>query len=174
MQSLIAPRLLLREWEEKDAGFLLDMYSRPEVKRHLVADSQVLRDEAEALAMLERWRARQDEAHGVWAVQDRATGHLVGTALLLRMMLSGSSAVADETEIGWHLHPDAWGRGYATEAAVAVLAYAARSSLTGVYAVTGPDDSAARAVCRRLGMRHLGTTDRYYDQTCELYTTLRE
>lgn len=172
MRSLISPRLRLREWAEKDAGFVLDMYSRWEVVRYLGAKPETLTDLGGALARLAAWRNRQDDVHTVWAVQDRRSGHLLGTAFLVRLLASGTPLTrADETEIGWHLHPDAWGRGYATEAATAVLGYAARSGVAPVLAVTYPENVASQAVCRRLGMRHRGTTDRYYNMTCELFST---
>ncbi|MEU4692233.1 GNAT family N-acetyltransferase [Actinoplanes sp. NPDC023714] len=172
MRSLISPRLLLREWEEKDAAFVLDMYSRREVMRYLGADPQVLTDLAGAQARLTAWRDRQDDVHTVWAVQDRQTGRLLGTAFLVRLLSSGTPLTrADETEVGWHLHPDAWGQGYATEAGAAVLSYAARSGIKPVLAVVNPANEASQAVCRRLGMRRVGSTDRYYNMTCELYST---
>ncbi|WP_433826019.1 GNAT family N-acetyltransferase [Actinoplanes sp. CA-015351] len=172
MRSLISPRLLLREWEEKDAGFVLDMYSRWDVMRYLGADPQVLTDLDGALARLALWRDRQDDVHTVWAIQNRQSGRLLGTAFLVRLLASGTPLTpAVETEIGWHLHPDAWGQGYATEAANAVMAYAARSDISPVLAVTNPANTASQAVCRRLGMRHVGQTDRYYNMTCELFST---
>ena len=171
MRSLISPRLLLREWEDKDADFVLDMYSRDEVVRFLGARPQALHDRSDALTRLARWRSRQDDVHAVWAVQDRRSGRLLGTVFLVKLMASGEPLQpAEETEVGWHLHPDAWGNGYATEAATAVLAYAARAGVSTVYAVTYPENAASQAVCRRLGMRHLGQTDRYYNMTCELFT----
>ncbi|MBO3737634.1 GNAT family N-acetyltransferase [Actinoplanes flavus] len=171
MRSLISPRLLLREWEEKDIDFLLDMYSRWEVARYLGSAPRALSGHDDAVATLTRWRARQDDVHTIWAIQDRATGHLLGTALLVPLLGSGEKlAPTDETEIGWHLHPDAWGKGYATEAATAVMAYATRSGVSPVLAVTWPENTASQAVCQRLGMRHLGQTDRYYNMTCELFT----
>ncbi|MEU4563897.1 GNAT family N-acetyltransferase [Actinoplanes sp. NPDC023936] len=171
MRSLITPRLVLREWEEKDAEFILDMYSRWDVMRYLGAEPQVLTDLTGARARLAAWRDRQDDVHTVWAVQDRRTGHLLGTAFLVELLAGEPLAPAGATEIGWHLHPDAWGQGYATEAGTAVLAYAARSGVSPVLAVTYPENTASQAVCRRLGMRHLGRTDRYYNMTCELFST---
>jgi RimJ/RimL family protein N-acetyltransferase len=75
----------------------------------------------------------------------------------------------EDIEIGWHLHPDAWGRGYASEAAAAVLGQAWHAGLSRVIAVTNPANVASQAVCRRIGMRHGGLTERYYDTTCELF-----
>jgi RimJ/RimL family protein N-acetyltransferase len=72
-------------------------------------------------------------------------------------------------EVGWHLHPDAWGNGYATEAARAVVADAFSRGQRRIVAVTHPDNKPSHAVCRRVGMQHLGTTTRYMGTSCELF-----
>jgi RimJ/RimL family protein N-acetyltransferase len=74
-----------------------------------------------------------------------------------------------DVEIGWHLHPDYWGHGYASEAGAAGLAYAFAAGLPRVLAVTAPENHGSQRVCRGLGMRHLGRTDAYYDAIHELY-----
>lgn len=70
-------------------------------------------------------------------------------------------------EIGWHLHPDHWGRGCATEMGRAFMAHA--HGRHPVRAVVYPDNMASRAVCRRLGMREAGLTDRWYGVTLVEY-----
>ena len=65
-----------------------------------------------------------------------------------------SSVANSRAEIGWTLHPDFMGQGYATEAAEAVLALAfARLRLHRVYAELDPRNDASIRLCRRLGMR---------------------
>jgi predicted GNAT family acetyltransferase len=59
---------------------------------------------------------------------------------------------------GWHLHPGAWGHGYASESAEAVLAHAFALGLNRVLAVTNKNNAASQAVARRIGMAHIGTT----------------
>ncbi|GAA4726824.1 hypothetical protein GCM10023350_07020 [Nocardioides endophyticus] len=49
----------------------------------------------------------------MWAAERKADGVVVGTVLLLTL----PNDEHGEVEIGWHLHPDAWGQGYACEAA---------------------------------------------------------
>jgi RimJ/RimL family protein N-acetyltransferase len=71
-----------------------------------------------------------------------------------------SRAAPPDVEIGWHLHSDAWGHDYATEAAAAPLHDAFRRGLTRIIAVTDLDNHASQAVCRRLGMTHIGRTTR--------------
>jgi RimJ/RimL family protein N-acetyltransferase len=101
-------------------------------------------------------------------------GLLVGNLLLKPVPLSAgeSSGGPNDVEIGWHLHPDAWGQGYATEAAQAVLHDGFGRGLAKVLAVTDPDNHASQAVCRRLGMTALGRTTKYYDTVNELFEIL--
>jgi RimJ/RimL family protein N-acetyltransferase len=170
VRTLVTERLLLRPWRDDDADFLLDLQSRWEVVRFLGAHPAIMRGRAEALASIARRRALDHPVHGIWAITT-AAGDLVGN-LLLKPIPRSAGEPADgpaDVEIGWHLHPDAWGHGYATEAARAVLADAAGSGLARVVAVTHPGNDASQAVCRRLGMTALGRTTRYYDTAMELF-----
>ncbi|MCI0690134.1 MAG: GNAT family N-acetyltransferase [Sporichthyaceae bacterium] len=74
---------------------------------------------------------------------------------------TGSSG-GGEVEIGWHLHPDAWGNGYATEAGLAAARRGFEAGLDEVYAVVRPDNDPSLAVCGRIGMTPLGLTSRFY------------
>lgn len=166
-------RLLLRAWttHPDDLAFVFDMYSREEVARWLGATPRPMTDPAQARTAVERWRAVEEGVLGIRAITTH-DGARVGTVLLARIPWS-AGAVPDGTprdvEIGWHLHPDAWGRGYATEAARAVLGEARRAGIDRVVAVTYPANTASQAVCARLGMHYAGRTDRYYDLECELF-----
>ncbi len=68
----------------------------------------------------------------------------------------------DDIEVGWHLHPDSWGRGYATEAAAAAVDRAFAAGLKRMYAVVKPGNTASIAVTRRLGMTPLGLRRDWY------------
>jgi RimJ/RimL family protein N-acetyltransferase len=74
-----------------------------------------------------------------------------------------------EVEVGWHLHPDSWGRGYATEAARAVVDRGFTAGLPEVYAVVRPGNARSMAVCRRLGMAPLGRMRRWYHVELEVF-----
>lgn len=186
VKGLETERLVLREWEPEDAGFVLDLYSRWEVQRFIGNHPQVMRDLAEAEERIHTWRNIHQQpmahpGHGIWAVQLKGpaqlkgTGQqapLVGTLLLKSIPASGESLPlrpSGDTEIGWHFHPSHWGNGYATEAAAAVLAHALGSGLDKVVAVTAPANTASQKVCLRIGMAHLGQTRRYYNSLCELF-----
>lgn len=60
------------------------------------------------------------------------------------------------TEVGWGLHPDAWGKGYAVEAAIATIDYAFDTlAWSDVVHCINPDNTASQNVARRLGARIL-------------------
>lgn len=174
MRTISTDRLLLRPWRVEDADFLLDLQSRWEVVRFLGNRPTVMTERSEALASIERRRAVDDPVHGIWAITTVADDRLLGTLLLKPIPLSAGEPATEppEVEIGWHLHPHAWGHGYATEAAAAVTSDAFSRGLTRLIAVTHPDNQASQAVCHRLGMTHLGRTTRYYDTTFDLFEKL--
>lgn len=172
MHILETDRLILRAWEQDDADFAFDLYSRWEVQRFIGNPPQVMTERSQAVERILAWREMDHPVHAVWAVQLRATGQLAGALLLKSIPASGSSVPlqpSGDTEIGWHFHPDHWGRGYASEAAAAVLEYAFDNGLEEVVAVTAPANLASQKVCERIGMRHAGKTSRYYNSLCELF-----
>ena len=62
--------------------------------------------------------------------------------------------LTEDVEIGWHLHPDHWGNGYATEAATRLLRHADETlGITEINALAYPGNDASIAVMRRLGMQ---------------------
>lgn len=124
MRELTTARLRLRSWSFDDADFLFDMCSRWEVQRFIGLAPTIMADRAEAVASIERRRALDHPVHVIWAIETLADRRLVGNLLLKLIPTSGGQSVqrADDVEIGWQVHPDQWGQGYATEAGAAVLA----------------------------------------------------
>lgn len=172
MRNLETERLLLRPYAPDDADFVYDLYSRMDVQRYLGVQPKVMRDRAEATARIQAWAALDDGTCGIWAVQDKASGRLVGSLLLKSIPSSGPELPpSGDIEIGWHFHPDSWGRGYAPEAAAAVLAHGLHGGLPRVVAVINPENSASRRVCEKIGLHPCGLTDRYYNTVCELFST---
>jgi RimJ/RimL family protein N-acetyltransferase len=76
--------------------------------------------------------------------------------------LSDANGPTGLTEVGWHLHPQYQGQGFATEAAGALLAAAATAGIGEVLALTDLDNVRSQAVAARLGMSDEGTTDRWF------------
>jgi RimJ/RimL family protein N-acetyltransferase len=159
-------RCVLRDWRSDETDRVLDLYGRWEVARWLGSKPSVMETTAQAERLVSRWAElnAEDPRFGRWAVARRSDDVAVGTVILVPIPDAGG-----EVEVGWHLHPDAWGNGYATEAARAALAHGFGVGLEEILAVVRPDNMPSLAVCRRLGMRELGRTRRYYDAELELF-----
>src|SRR3954454_18127998 len=142
-ELLQTDRLRLRAWTSSpaDVARLVDLYGRSEVTRWLGGTPSV-----PPVELVARWRAVEeaDDRFGVWALE-LDSGTVAGT-VLLKPLPHG----VGEVEVGWHLHPDSWGRGYAAEAARAVIERGFRAGLPEVYAVVRPGNTASVAVCTRL------------------------
>ncbi|MFB7615442.1 GNAT family N-acetyltransferase [Kitasatospora sp. NPDC056181] len=163
-------RLTARLWEPHDEQRVYDIYSRWEVARWLGAEPRALASPDEAPALIERFRQRSaDPRYGIWALERRDTGVVVGSVLLVPLP-DGDG----EVEVGWHLHPDSWGQGFATEAARAALAKGFADGLTRVHAVVRPGNAPSAAVCRRLGMAPVGRTTRWYGVEADAFLTVPE
>ncbi|MFG2138863.1 GNAT family N-acetyltransferase [Streptomyces sp. NPDC048650] len=149
MSELRTERLLLRHWRPSDHAPWAVMNADPEVRAHF---PQVLtREQSEA--SVARFQADLDRrGWGWWAVEVLATGEFIG--------FTGLDPVDEEmpftgVEAGWRLARRAWGHGYATEAARAVLSFGFRTlRLPEILAVTTVSNLRSQAVMRRLGMTH--------------------
>jgi RimJ/RimL family protein N-acetyltransferase len=139
-------RLLLRPLAIADIDEFVALHEDPEVTRFI---ERLDRPTAERLLQsIEReWLER---GHGIFAVLDRGTGRFLGRAGLKHW------GQFDEIEVGWVLRRDAWGHGYATEAARACLNWGF-ASLERPYftAMIHPENEASIRLAGRLGMSRL-------------------
>ncbi len=157
-------RLLIRPWKLEEVDRFFDIYRREEVSRWFSAGP--MRDREEAVERMQRALAALalDPRFGSWAIVERDAGVPAGT-VLLKPLPDGEG----EIEIGWHLHPDSWGRGYASEAATALLARGFTDGLEEIWAVVDPANERSASVCTRIGMRLLGITERWYHEPSLLF-----
>ena len=162
---------MVRDWVDTDEDRVFDIYRRWEVSRWLGAEPRVMTARDAAAQAIARWNDRnQDRVYGVWAVEERSTATVAGTVLLAPLPdPSDGTEHKGEVEVGWHFHPDAWGRGLATEAARGAITHGFKGGLDEIYAVVRPDNAASLAVCQRLGMRSLGRTSRWYGAELEAF-----
>lgn len=171
-------RLRLRPWlpdDEDDVEAAYDVYRRDEVARWLGATPAPWPSRAATRERLARWSSVHEEqpGYGLWAVVPETVGRPVGTVLLVRLP-DADGAATDDVEVGWHLHPDHWGHGYASEGARALLDHAfATLGLDVVNAVGYPGNEPSFAVMRRLGMTRHGPTDRWYGVTLDWWSVSR-
>ncbi len=150
MAELRTERLLLRAWRTSDREPFAALNADPEVMRHFPAP--LSRAESDALA--DRIEAQHaDAGWGLWAVEELAGGRFVGFAGLA--WTDFESHFTPAVEIGWRLAREAWGNGFATEAARASAAYAFDVlGLREIVSFTTVGNERSRAVMRRIGMRH--------------------
>ena len=164
-------RLDLRLWRDDEAERVFDIYGRDEVARWLGRTPRSMASLREAVLAIQRWRERHDAdpRYGVHAIVPHGTGVPAGSALLV-VLPDAAGVPTGDVEVGWHLHPDSWGNGYATEAARAIVASAFADGVPRVHAVVRPGNLRSMGVCRRLGMEHHGRTSRYYGVEAEHFT----
>ena len=160
-------RLVVRPWRHEEADRLLDILRRVEVVKWLDdGPPKLMADLDAAHAAIERQHARSTTPPlGFWAVVPRATARPVGSVLTLEL----PEAAPGEVEIGWHLHPDSWGQGWAREAAAAVLARALDHGLPEVWALTHVTNGPSQAVARSIGMQDVGVHTWWYEEPSQVF-----
>jgi RimJ/RimL family protein N-acetyltransferase len=139
---------VLRPFTDVDREPFFALNTHPEV----VAALGTAPTRAESDAMVERYGEELDrEGWGLWAVGVAGAAPFVGMVGLHRMNMALPCAPA--VEVGWRLHPAAWGHGYATEAASASLRYGFdQGGLAEIVAITTTLNTRSQAVMERLGM----------------------
>lgn len=91
------------------------------------------------------------DGSGLNAIVERSSGKPLGMIGLLTQVVDGML----ELEIGYHLIPSAWGKGYAAEAAIACKEFAREHKLApSVISLIDHENSASQAVARRNGMAY--------------------
>jgi RimJ/RimL family protein N-acetyltransferase len=144
-------RLLLRRWRLGDAAPFAAINADPEVMRFISGGHVLGRGLSDELvARFEReWDAR---GFGLWAVAPREDpGALLGFCGLTVPMFLPS--VLPAVEVGWRLSRDAWGRGYATEAARSALDFAfAEHAMSEVITIIDPRNDRSLRVAEKVGM----------------------
>ncbi|OWY65759.1 GNAT family N-acetyltransferase [cyanobacterium TDX16] len=162
-------RLIIRNWiPERDAESAFQIYNDPEVTRFLMTKTNSVED---AVKLLERWvmLSTQLNGGGFWAIVNQENQEILGTIILIPLR-DEVEQWTQEYEIGWHLKKSAWGYGYATEAARAILDYGFNTlKLPTIYSVARPENTASICVIQRLEMIPIGQTSKYYKMELEMF-----
>ena len=184
--ALETERMSIRAWRIEDAEAAFEMYSDPEVAEYLTGvPEESLESQRDYLSRIIGAYSKLDAGMGSFPLIEKETGSLVGAVLLKplprtedieawRAFREDPSAIPPihEIEIGWHLAKRHWGKGFATESARRMLDYGFNDlGLEEVHAVLYSGNRRSKAVVKRLGMRHLGSTERFYGVEVEHYVT---
>jgi len=148
MLTLETERMVLRELDrQRDLDFLASLLAHPQVMAHWPAP--LSRDEAAAWIDRQLDRYERDGC-GYWMVELKATGEPIGQAGIMFIELAGKR----EAGLGYMIHADHWGHGYATEAARACVEWAfANLHVPRVVAPVRPGNAASIRVAQKIGMR---------------------
>ena len=143
-------RLLLREWLDADREPFAAMNADPRVMEHFPGTLTTAESDAFVDRMRDRWAT---DGFGIWAVERIEDGRFLGFTGLAAPSFEAHFTPA--VEVGWRFSPEAWGHGYATEAARAAVRFGFEVlELTEIVSFTVPANTKSRAVMARIGMTH--------------------
>lgn len=150
---------------EADAEPLYELWGDAEAMRFVRPPSASVDEVRDRLEDIVEWTR---SGWGLWALEERENGRLVGLAGLFPLARKGP-----EIELAYHVLPSRWGRGYATEAGAALLEAAWRETdLDYVVAVAFEENTASTRVMEKLGMTYEGPT-RYLGHELVRYSLAR-
>jgi RimJ/RimL family protein N-acetyltransferase len=162
-QVAVTERLRLVGWNDARKAEFARATNTPAVMRWL---GGVASEEAMAAAFQRMDGFQRDFGHTFWMVERTDDDALLGFCGLKRVNAPGGEHLHGAFEIGWRLREDAWGQGYASEAAAASLDLAFdHFGAAYVIALTVPGNRASQKVMERIGMRrvpHLDYADRRF------------
>ena len=144
---LSTERLRLRELDLADTDGLLEIFSDPEAMRPYPSTK-----DREATEAWIRWclKSYHENGFGLWAIERAADGTFLGDCGLMLQPIDGRLV----PEIGYHLVPRAWGRGYATESARACRDWLFReTTYREAVSIVDPGNRRSRAVAERVHAR---------------------
>ncbi|GAC1655773.1 MAG: GNAT family N-acetyltransferase [Candidatus Dormibacteraceae bacterium] len=151
--TIETPRLILRQFLEADLNEYARMCADPEVMKY-IGDGQPL-DRSQTwrsiAGILGHWVLR---GYGLWAVEERLTGNLLGRVGLINP--EGWPGL----EVGWLIDRQRWGEGFATEASREAVAVAfGPLAATHLISLIRPGNDASIRVAEKLGATHERTIE---------------
>jgi RimJ/RimL family protein N-acetyltransferase len=172
--SIVTPRLILRAFTEQDINPMYQILNQEEVLRYFPPSDAPSRDRAQRmiLRLLSHWAER---GYGLWAVETRKGGTLVGRCGLQFL------PETEEVEVDFILGKPFWGQGFATEAGRASIRYGFEElRAERIVGIVHVENRASQRVLEKLGMEVVEQKQffgmecyRYmvehpsYDQACE-------
>ena len=136
--------MVLRELVESDVDDVARLLAEPRVMRYIEDGKPVSRVDVERVVL------PKVTGGGWWAARVKGSGAFIGWFEL-------SPVGGGVAELGYRLHPDHWGRGYATEGAAALVRHGRAVGVTRVVAYAMAVNSGSRRVLEKVGLRYVRT-----------------
>jgi len=148
-------RLVIRSAVATDAPALQRLFSDPDVRRWLPPGEPWTIERANE-AIARRGALEREQGYAAWIVEKR-DGEFIGSVALQKVERTGP-----EVELAYHYLPSAWGKGYGTEAATAVLAHGLDAvGLDEIIAICFPENIGSWRIMEKAGMQYVGTASYY-------------
>jgi len=150
-------RLTFRLMGQEDAQDLWELNQDPEVMQFInggkpdsMADIR-----SKYLPRLKQF-TNEKEGWGLWQVCNKESNEYLGWVLIRPMEFFSDAPNVDDIELGWRFFKKTWGKGYATEAALAIKeAIAKQAEAHFVSAVALEDNIASISVMKKIGMNFI-------------------
>jgi RimJ/RimL family protein N-acetyltransferase len=151
--EILTARLRLRGWREGDVERMAAIYAHPDVTRYLrPLDLDGTR--RQLMGFVDHW---DEHGFGLWAVEERASGRLIGRVGLWHH--DDWSASQHDAEVGWTLARDVWGHGLATEGGDAALRFGFDAKgMRRIVSIAHRENVRSQRVMAKLGMQREGET----------------
>jgi RimJ/RimL family protein N-acetyltransferase len=174
LSALLTERLVLEPWEESRRKDLTLLATIPEVVRH-IGDGKIWSRERADEVFDRNLRHWDEHGFGWRSALDRETGAWLGFLGLNYVPEDAVDSSRDDVEIGWWLLPEVWGRGLATEGALAVRDEAfERVGLERIVGRSDPQNHTSRRIMEKLGMHHERDSITRYGGPVRIYALERE
>lgn len=146
-------RLILRQWCAEDFEHFAHLNADPKVMEFF--PSTLSREESNKIAHRMQLKI-EEQGYGFWVAAIPGLADFIGFIGLNSLDKSIFPVhFAPAVEIGWRLDAKFWGKGYATEGALACLEYGFASlNLREIVSFTAVQNMRSRAVMQRIGMHH--------------------
>lgn len=153
---LTTTRIGFSKWSKNDIQLAELLWGNPDVTRYICASGKFTMEDISSRLKQELHNEIEHQVQ-YWPIFTLSSNELIGCCGLRPYR-------KNEYEIGFHLLPQFWGKGYATEAATAVIGYAfSVLNADALFAGHNPNNIASAKVLRNLGFRYIG--DEFYEPT---------
>jgi [ribosomal protein S5]-alanine N-acetyltransferase len=168
--GLETERLVTRFVTPEDAAVWADYCSDPIATRFTKVPDKTPEEMAKLVIEMTRKRY-EDGRYGLQVLINKETGEFVGQCGLMVQEVNGESVV----EIGYHLLPKHWGKGYASEAAQGFRDYGFENNFAdSIVSIIDPQNELSKRVAERNGMRLVDANADFRGQSHHLYRITRE
>lgn len=152
-------RLILREITKEDAEGIFACFSNENVTRYY--GQETLESIEEAEKFVDFFSNNYNEKRGIrWGIEKKETKGIIGTIGFNACLPKHKRA-----EIGYEIHPEQWGKGYASEAVSRVLTYGFDvMNLTRIGAVVFLNNEASNKLLTNIGFQKEGVLKKYMYQ----------